>query len=92
MTLQPGQRRNSNRNSNPDSRNIDRKADICYTESEKISHGKAAEILGIHKLELIEMYGKIGLPYFDVTIQVLNSYILTRLWMIWIRIWKRFSS
>lgn len=48
--------------------------------------------MGIHKLELIEMYGKIGLPYFDVTIQVLNSYILTRLWMIWIRIWKRFSS
>lgn len=32
-----------------------------------ISHGKAAEILGIHKLDLIALYSSLGLPYFDMT-------------------------
>lgn len=32
-----------------------------------ISHGKAAEILGINKLDLIALYSSIGLPYFDLT-------------------------
>ena len=36
-----------------------------YIINRKISHGRAAEILGIRKLELIEMYGKLGFPYFD---------------------------
>ena len=30
-----------------------------------ISHGKAAEILGIHKLDLIEFYNLVGLPYLN---------------------------
>lgn len=30
-----------------------------------ISHGKAAEILGIHKYELIDLYNSLGLPYLD---------------------------
>ena len=30
-----------------------------------ISHGRAAEILGIHKLDLIEFYNSIGLPYLN---------------------------
>ena len=32
-----------------------------------ISHGKAAEILGVHKLDLIAFYGKLGLPYLDMS-------------------------
>jgi hypothetical protein len=39
----------------------------------KISHGKAAEILGIHKLELIDIYGKLGFSYFDQTMDELDD-------------------
>ena len=28
-----------------------------------ISHGRAAEILGVHKLDLIEFYNAMGIPY-----------------------------
>ena len=34
-----------------------------YIQDGTISHGKAAEILGIHKLDLIVLYGKMGLDY-----------------------------
>lgn len=30
-----------------------------------ISHGKAAEILGVHKTDLIEFYGAMGIPYLN---------------------------
>ena len=30
-----------------------------------ISHGKAAEILGVHKTDLIEFYGSMGISYLD---------------------------
>jgi len=30
-----------------------------------ISHGKAAELLGINKIDLIVLYGKMGLSYLD---------------------------
>ena len=30
-----------------------------------ISHGRAAEILGVHKLDLIEFYNSVGLPYLN---------------------------
>lgn len=30
-----------------------------------ISHGRAAEILGVHKTDLIEFYNSIGIPYLD---------------------------
>lgn len=30
-----------------------------------ISHGRAAEILGIHKTDLIEFYNSMGIPYLD---------------------------
>lgn len=33
-----------------------------------ISHGRAAEILGIPKWDLIELYNSIGLPYLDMDI------------------------
>ena len=36
-----------------------------YIRNLTISHGKAAEILGIRKYELINLYGKLGLPYLD---------------------------
>ena len=32
-----------------------------------ISHSRAAEILGISKIELIELYGRLGIPYLDMT-------------------------
>lgn len=36
-----------------------------YIKSGVMSHGKAAEMLGLHKIDLIALYGKLGLPYFD---------------------------
>ena len=30
-----------------------------------LSHGKAAEILGINKIDLIEFYDSMGIPYLD---------------------------
>ncbi|MBO4438925.1 MAG: UPF0175 family protein [Spirochaetaceae bacterium] len=32
-----------------------------------ISHGRAAEILGISKLDLIDLYAKEGIPYIDMS-------------------------
>ena len=31
-----------------------------------ISHGRAAEILGMSKLDLFDLYANIGFPYFDL--------------------------
>ncbi|HBN82951.1 MAG TPA: hypothetical protein DDZ89_03835 [Clostridiales bacterium] len=43
---------------------------LCYglIQENKISFGKAAEILGIDKLSLITNLGKLGIPYFDYDI------------------------
>lgn len=38
-----------------------------YIQNETISHGRAAEILGISKMDLIEYYSKLGIPYLDQT-------------------------
>ena len=35
-----------------------------YIKNLTMSHGKAAEILGIRKYELINLYGELGLSYF----------------------------
>ena len=32
-----------------------------------ISHGRAAEILGVHKTDLIEFYDSMGIPYLNQT-------------------------
>ena len=32
-----------------------------------ISHGRAADILGVHKIDLIEFYGSMGIPYLNQT-------------------------
>ncbi|MCD8023654.1 MAG: UPF0175 family protein, partial [Lachnospiraceae bacterium] len=38
-----------------------------YIQNGQISHGKAAELLGMHKLDLIKLYSNLGLPYLDMT-------------------------
>ena len=38
-----------------------------YIQQGTISHGKAAEILGIFKMDLITLYGKMGLPYIEMS-------------------------
>jgi hypothetical protein len=45
-----------------------------YIHNNIISHGRAAEILGIKKLDLIDLYDKMGFPYFDMDIsEVMND-------------------
>lgn len=39
-----------------------------YIKDLTISHGRAAEILGIPKWDLIELYDDMGLPYLDLDI------------------------
>ena len=43
----------------------------------KRSHGKAAEILGIRKLDLIDLYASMGLPYLDQTMDELDEDLST---------------
>lgn len=38
-----------------------------YVHDGIISHGRAAEILGIFKMDLIVLYGKLGIPYIEMT-------------------------
>lgn len=44
-----------------------------YIQNLTISHGRAAEILGVHKLDLIAYYGKLGLPFLDMGENELNA-------------------
>lgn len=46
---------------------FERNAMLLYPYIRKltISHGKAAEILGVHKTDLIEFYDSMGIPYLD---------------------------
>ena len=37
-----------------------------YILNQTISHGRAADILGIRKSELIDLYDKLGYSYFDI--------------------------
>lgn len=43
-----------------------------YILNQTISHGGAAEILGIRKSELIDIYDKLGYSYLDMTIDELD--------------------
>ncbi len=36
-----------------------------FIQNLTISHGRAAEILGVHKTDLIEFYDSIGIPYLN---------------------------
>lgn len=38
-----------------------------YVQQGTISHGRAAEILGIFKMDLIRLYGTMGLPYIEMS-------------------------
>ncbi len=38
-----------------------------YIQQGTISHGRAAEILGIFKMDLITLYGKMGLSYIKMS-------------------------
>ena len=38
-------------------------------KNEDISYGKAAEILGINRLDLIDYYGRLGVNYIDYDIE-----------------------
>lgn len=38
-----------------------------------MSHGKTAEILGIRKYERIDLYDKLGLPYFNQDINEIDE-------------------
>lgn len=44
-----------------------------YIKREVISHGKAAQLLGIHKIDLIALYSSLGIPYLDQTKEELES-------------------
>lgn len=44
-----------------------------YINNMTISHGRAAEILGIREYELIEIYDKLGLPYLDKDIEEIEQ-------------------
>jgi predicted HTH domain antitoxin len=48
-----------------------------YIENSAISHGKAAELLGMHKLDLINLYGKMGLAYFNLKIDEVEEDVET---------------
>lgn len=38
-----------------------------------ISHGRAAEILGVHKFDLIDFYCSMGMPYLDQSVSDLEE-------------------
>ena len=44
-----------------------------YILNQTISHGRAAEILGIRKSELIDLYDKLGYSYLDLTMDELDD-------------------
>ena len=48
-----------------------------YILNQTISHGRAAEILGIRKSELIDLYDKLGYSYFDMTMDDLDAELNT---------------
>ena len=44
-----------------------------YIKDKTISHGKAAEILGIPKFDLIELYNNMGLAYLSMDISEIEE-------------------
>jgi len=44
-----------------------------YIQDNTISYGKAAELLGIHKLDLIALYGKLGISYLQESVEEITS-------------------
>lgn len=56
-----------------------RKAFLLYPSiaNNTISHGRAAELLGMNKMALIEMYSRLGIPYLDMTDEEFEEEIQT---------------
>ena len=48
-----------------------------YIHDGIISHGRAAEILGIFKMDLIVLYGKLGLSYIEMTDEEIEEELST---------------
>lgn len=48
-----------------------------YILNQTISHGRAAEILGIRKAELIDLYDSLGYSYLDQTMDTLDTELET---------------
>ena len=48
-----------------------------YIHDGIISHGRAAEILGIYKMDLIVLYGKLGISCIEMTEEELNEELKT---------------
>lgn len=48
-----------------------------YILNQTMSHGYAAEILGIRKSELIDIYDKLGYSYYDMTMDDLDEELNT---------------
>lgn len=48
-----------------------------YILKQTISHGRAAEILGIRKNDLIDIYDKLGFSYLDLTMNDLDAELET---------------
>lgn len=48
-----------------------------YIKNGQISHGKAAELLGMHKLDLINLYSSMGMDYLDMSEEELNEELKT---------------
>ncbi len=44
-----------------------------YIANGNISNGKAAELLGMSKTELLDMLGEMGIPYYNQTSEELDS-------------------
>ena len=44
-----------------------------FIQDETISYGRAAEILNLKKIDLIQLYGSLGLPYFNQTKEELEE-------------------
>ena len=62
-----------------ESAELERNALLLYPliKNMTISHGKAAEILGINKLDLIQLYSELGLAYFDMDISEVEDELET---------------
>lgn len=61
------------------SEQLERNAMMLYPHIHKgaISHGRAAEILGIFKMDLITLYGKMGLPYIELSDEEMDEELMT---------------
>ena len=48
-----------------------------YVHDGMISHGRAAEMLGIYKIDLITLYGRLGIPYIEMTDEEIEEELST---------------